>query len=291
MDADRGIIRISVRNLVEFVMRSGDIDNRRTSAAEKDAMQAGSRMHRKIQKRQGADYHAEVPMKHTVEQEDYRILVEGRADGVIEAVSGVTIDEIKCVYLDIHQLEEPLTLHLAQALCYAYMYCADHENINSITIQITYCNLETEEIRRLKQDKTREELEEWFQGLIHEYVKWAKYLYHHTLRRNESLRELQFPYEYRTEGACRVCVSGTGPQAQSVYSGADRNRKDPFRGLPILKIHGQWDRREAVLPDGKNHYPKCGGKLFCAASGAGHVVYHRDCHSERKTLPHGKDRM
>ena len=155
MDADRGIIRISVRNLVEFVMRSGDIDNRRTSAAEKDAMQAGSRMHRKIQKRQGADYHAEVPMKHTVEQEDYRILVEGRADGVIEAVSGVTIDEIKCVYLDIHQLEEPLTLHLAQALCYAYMYCADHENINSITIQITYCNLETEEIRRLKQDKDK----------------------------------------------------------------------------------------------------------------------------------------
>ncbi len=59
MGADRGIIRISVRNLVEFVMRGGDIDNRRTSAAEKDAMQAGSRMHRKIQKRQGADYHAE----------------------------------------------------------------------------------------------------------------------------------------------------------------------------------------------------------------------------------------
>ncbi|MFR5731695.1 MAG: hypothetical protein ACLUD2_06750 [Clostridium sp.] len=96
--------------------------------AEKDAMQAGSRMHRKIQKRQGADYHAEVPMKHTVEQEDYRILVEGRADGVIEAVSGVTIDEIKCVYLDIHQLEEPLTLHLAQALCYGvYVLCGSRK--------------------------------------------------------------------------------------------------------------------------------------------------------------------
>ena len=47
MSADQKTIRISVRNLVEFVMRSGDIDNRRTSAAEKDAMQAGSRMHRK----------------------------------------------------------------------------------------------------------------------------------------------------------------------------------------------------------------------------------------------------
>ena len=95
------------------------------------------------------------------------------------------------------------------------MYCADHENINSITIQITYCNLETEEIRRLKQDKTREELEEWFQGLIHEYVKWAEYLYRHTLRRDESLRELQFPYEYRT---------GQKELAVSVYRALARRR-------------------------------------------------------------------
>ena len=66
---DRQIIRISVRNLVEFVMKGGDIDNRRTSRADLDAMQAGSRIHRKIQKRQGADYQAEVVMRHVVEEE------------------------------------------------------------------------------------------------------------------------------------------------------------------------------------------------------------------------------
>ena len=33
-------IRISVRNLVEFVMRSGDLDNRRTAGAKMEAMQA-----------------------------------------------------------------------------------------------------------------------------------------------------------------------------------------------------------------------------------------------------------
>lgn len=38
-------IKISVRNLVEFVMRSGDLDNRRTAGAKKEAMQAGSRLH------------------------------------------------------------------------------------------------------------------------------------------------------------------------------------------------------------------------------------------------------
>lgn len=248
MNTDRSTIRISVRNLVEFVMRGGDIDNRRTSAAEKDAMQAGSRMHRKIQKRQGADYHAEVSMKHRVEQEDYQILVEGRADGIIEAVSGVTIDEIKCVYMDIHQLEEPLPVHLAQVLCYGYMYCCDHENVNTITIQITYCNLETEEIRRLKQDKTREELETWFQGLIHEYVKWAEYLYRHTLRRDESLRDLEFPYKYR---------AGQKELAVSVYRALARKRN-----LFIQAPTGIGKTLSVVYPSLKSMGNGNGEKLF-----------------------------
>ena len=248
MDTDRSTIRISVRNLVEFVMRGGDIDNRRTSSAEKDAMQAGSRMHRKIQKRQGADYHAEVSMKHRVEQEDYQILVEGRADGIIEAVSGVTIDEIKCVYMDIRQLEEPLPVHLAQALCYGYMYCCDHENVNTITIQITYCNLETEEIRRLKQDKTREELETWFQGLIHEYLKWAEYLYRHTLRRDESLRELEFPYKYR---------AGPKDLAVSVYRALARKRN-----LFIQAPTGIGKTLSVVYPSLKSMGNGNGEKLF-----------------------------
>ena len=104
MDTDRSTIRISVRNLVEFVMRGGDIDNRRTSSAEKDAMQAGSRMHRKIQKRQGADYHAEVSMKHRVEQEDYQILVE--ADFLINLYEdGVTKEAVMHAYNKIFRTE------------------------------------------------------------------------------------------------------------------------------------------------------------------------------------------
>lgn len=202
---EKRMIKISVRNLVEFVMRGGDLDNRRTSGAEKDAMQAGSRIHRKIQKRMGSDYRAEVPMKHIVEEERYRIVIEGRADGIIENATGVTIDEIKGMYLDLARLEEPIEVHLAQALCYGYIYCHDH-HLNQIGIQITYCNIETEEIRRFRQDKSWEELENWFQGLIHEYLKWAEYLYRHELRRDESLKELEFPYEYR-EGQKELAVS------------------------------------------------------------------------------------
>ena len=88
-------IKISVRNLVEFLMRSGDIDNKRTGRADREAMQEGSRIHRKIQRRMGADYRAEVALKTVVEREEYKIVVEGRADGIIQKPDEGKIDEIK----------------------------------------------------------------------------------------------------------------------------------------------------------------------------------------------------
>ena len=163
-------IRISVRNLVEFVMRSGDLDNRRTAGAKKEAMQAGSRLHRKIQKRMGTSYRSEVMLRHQVQEDMFDILVEGRADGIITEPAGVTIDEIKCIYMDVSRLEEPDPVHLAQALCYGWFYSTQNE-LETIGIQITYCNIETEEIRRFKEARSFEELKAWFEGLIHEYVK------------------------------------------------------------------------------------------------------------------------
>ena len=42
-------LHISVRNLVEFIFREGDIDNRGGRLPNADAMMQGSRLHRKIQ--------------------------------------------------------------------------------------------------------------------------------------------------------------------------------------------------------------------------------------------------
>lgn len=202
---DKKAIHISVRELVEFVLRSGDLDNRQTGAAQKNAMEAGSRIHRKIQKSMGASYRAEVPLKHTVDEGEFAVAVEGRADGIITEPGGVVIDEIKGVYMDIDRLEEPVKVHLAQAMCYGYIYCCDH-NLPSIAVQVTYCSLETEAVRRFKRDYSFDELSRWFDGLMHEYVKWARYLYQHGLRRDRSLRELEFPYSYR-EGQKELAVS------------------------------------------------------------------------------------
>lgn len=200
-------VRISVRALVEFVLRSGDIDNRRSGAAQKDAMAAGTRIHKKIQKRMGGNYRAEVPLKYTAldEEEDIELLVEGRADGIFEEDGIVTIDEIKGVYMDLERLTEPVAVHMAQAMCYGYFYCCDRE-LDGVRIQLTYCNLETEEIRRFHEDRSKEELEVWFCSVIHEYFKWARYLCHHELQRNQSISGLEFPFPYR-EGQRDLAVA------------------------------------------------------------------------------------
>lgn len=189
-------VKISVRNLVEFVLRSGDIDNRRGKSGQKEAMQEGSRIHRKIQRRMGASYQSEVPLKIEIQEEKYQLIVEGRADGIIIEETGVTIDEIKGVYMDIHALEAPIEVHLAQAKCYAYIF-ALKEELQEVSVQMTYCNLDTEEIRRFKETFSFEEISKWFADVIKRYEKWADFQYEARIERNESIAGLEFPYPYR----------------------------------------------------------------------------------------------
>lgn len=198
-------IKISVRNLVEFILRSGDIDNRRITFGDKEAMQAGSRMHRKIQSRQKSGYKAEVPLKISVEDTDFLLTIEGRADGIIEEESCVTIDEIKGVYRDLAFLEEPVFVHKAQAMCYAYIF-SNENHLKSIQIQMTYCNLDTEEVKYFTEEYSFTELQEWFDALIKKYLIWARFEYEWSLIRTEAIQELEFPFMYR-EGQKNLVAS------------------------------------------------------------------------------------
>lgn len=212
--------KISVRNLVEFVLRSGDIDNRAPAGADKDAMQEGTRLHKKIQGKMGGNYHAEVPLRMEFPFDNYIIVVEGRADGIIDGlyekkkdaddVSGTdidtaTIDEIKCMYADLSFIEEPKFIHKAQAMCYGYIYGTQND-LKTIKIQMTYVNIDTEEIKRFEEEYTLSYLKNWFNGVLDEYVKWMDYLYINQNMMRLTAKELQFPYEYR-EGQKDVAVS------------------------------------------------------------------------------------
>lgn len=189
-------IRISVRNLVEFIFRSGDIDNRIGKGAQKEAMQEGSRMHRKIQERMGMEYRAEVPLKLEVPQEQYVLALEGRADGIITNADGVTVDEIKCMYTDVTRFEEPIFVHKAQAMCYAYIYALQN-GLDQISVQLTYCDLDTEEICRFEEAFSFFWLERWFQDMMEAYRKWTDFQFTWRKIRQTSIQTLEFPFPYR----------------------------------------------------------------------------------------------
>lgn len=188
-------MRISVRRLVEFILRHGDIDNRHQASPD-NAMQEGSRIHRLIQRRMGAEYQAEVPLKYSFPAEGYMLTVEGRADGIIHRNERIIIDEIKGTYRELAQMRGPLPLHLAQAKCYAYMYGVQ-EGVTEISVRMTYCNIFSEELRYFNEDITWRELEEWFQGILASYRKWSDYAWEWRHIREASIAGLAFPFPYR----------------------------------------------------------------------------------------------
>ena len=150
-------IKISVRQLVEFILRSGDLTSS-SGIKDPDAMQEGTRIHKKIQRMGGADYRAEVALSilYPVEYDgiNFEICLEGRADGIFTNETGVNIDEIKGIYRELSTLKEPVPVHLAQACCYAYIYATDNE-LEEIGIRMTYCYIPTEEIRYFYQTCSR----------------------------------------------------------------------------------------------------------------------------------------
>lgn len=197
-------IKISVRNLVEFIMRGGDIDNRIASGADTDAMRKGSKIHRMIQKRMGSNYDAEVPLsiKMPIIQDEYEIMVqvEGRADGIIheeeEGQPKITIDEIKGVYQELHFIKEPVKVHMAQAMCYAYIYSTKME-LDRIGVRLTYCNMDTRGLKYFEEEYEYGNLKKWFDDLMNEFGKWVVWQYKWTRSRNETIKNLDFPFEYR----------------------------------------------------------------------------------------------
>lgn len=211
-------IAISVRNLVEFLMRAGDIDDRRSGGVDSlTAMEAGAKIHKKLQKAEGSFYHAEVGLSFIVSYEEFDFAVEGRADGIIydeddDKENNVIIDEIKGMYADVMSFTEPIPVHEAQAKCYAFIV-ANENNLSAVDVRLTYVNIETEEVQRLVNTYTFEELSDWFYGIVDEYQPWARYQYEHRKNRNSSIQGLPFPYEYRPGQKKLVtdvyrCISG-----------------------------------------------------------------------------------
>ena len=247
MDENLPMIRISVRNLVEFILREGDIDNRTGGGQDPENMQMGSRIHRKIQRQMGSDYQAEVPLKTEIVCDGFTLKIEGRADGLIHAKEQVMVDEIKGVLRELDRVQEPAGIHLAQAKCYASMV-AEQEGLDEIGVQMTYCQMETEEVKRFQYSYQSNELKTWFDEVIRQYEKWAKFQIEWRKARNASIKGIEFPFPYR---------KGQRELAVSVYRTILRKKK-----LFIQAPTGVGKTISTVFPAVKAVGEELGEKIF-----------------------------
>lgn len=232
-------IKVSVRNLVEFVMRSGDIDN--TFRSMNSAIE-GTKAHQKVQKSYGDEYKAEVTLKHQVKYEEFTIEVQGRADGILARDRETVVDEIKSTTRDLKEIDEDFNpLHWAQAKCYGYIYCVQND-LKDIFIQITYFHIETEEKKIIKKKFTKEELETYFYQLINKYIEWSKITFYWGEERDVSIKSLKFPFNEYRRGQRELAVAAykTIEEGKKLYAGAPTGIGKTMSTLfPSIKAMGE----------------------------------------------------
>lgn len=190
-------VYISVRNLVEHVFRSGSIDARFRSQT---SLVDGTRIHQKIQKTYQESDQKEVYLRVDIPFMTISFIIDGRCDGLWFRDGEVTVDEIKSFSQPLEQLEaEGYPVHWAQAKMYAYMYAKEHD-LKEIFVQLTYVHVETEEKRHMKKLYSYSDLETFVYEVIKAYAPYAKIQHEHRINRNESIKQLNFPFDTYREG-------------------------------------------------------------------------------------------
>ncbi len=202
--SDRSGIKISVKNLVDFVLRSGDLVSGFGGASR---ALGGISAHQRIQKSQKGQYESEVYLSYLFESPQIVLEINGRADGIITTRRGVIIDEIKTVTGDLEDItEDDNPLFWAQAKCYAFIY-AEQNSLEKIGVQLTYCQVETHEVRRFRKLFSFSELDDFFRDIVGRYLRWAIQIQNWIEIRNESIRHLPFPFSGYRKGQRPLAVS------------------------------------------------------------------------------------
>ena len=197
-------IKMSVKALAEFLYQQGDLG---VSFLSPERANIGSRIHRKLQKQGGEHYQSEVFLKEETIIDDLCFIIDGRADGIIESETGIILDEIKSVSCNFEEIHEDMNqAHWAQAYGYAYIY-AKQQNLASVTVQLTYYQIDIDQIKQFHHEMTFAQLEAFYMEMLKAYTVWAKRSRDFQQLRDQSIHDLSFPFANYREGQRELAVA------------------------------------------------------------------------------------
>ncbi len=198
---------LSVKELVEFVLRQGDITSSGHGRLSNERAVLGTKIHRRIEKNLEQQGNlSEVFLKYELQFPEFDLTVDGRADSITPHKEKPVIVEIKSTDLELESIStDQYPLHWAQALSYAYIYCLK-EGYQQAGIKLIYCNIETFGTKSFYKEYTFVELEEKFLSWVDGYLQFLQRMHQWRGVRNHSLQALQFPFEQYREGQRQLAV-------------------------------------------------------------------------------------
>ena len=212
---DRETLRASVRRMVEFTLRGGDL-----APASLAAMQEGGRAHRARQEQ--ADATAERPVRWQGVCEGLDAEIQGRVDLLWEKSDPPMVEELKLFSPVDPPPDAPLPAHRMQAVCYGFMLCQEL-SLSAVGIRVSYVT-EAGTVRAcFEETMTRQETEDAFFSMLKPLAQWHGLQLAYKVRRDAGLSSLAFPYAaYRP---------GQREMAAQVYTAIQRRRR-LFATLP-----------------------------------------------------------
>ena len=232
-------LKISVRELVQHALRSGDLVFEFQGATRPtDAIRA----HQKIQKSRPQTYQAEFAISHQLETELFILTISGRMDGLYAMPDGTVIEEIKTTsrapeYFEAH--EAPL--HWGQVKVYAYMYAVQHE-LDAIDAQLVYYQIDSGQMHEIKRSFAFAELEAFVIRLADRYLEWAALMLCWAEVRKSSIQALEFPYPVYRPGQRAMAVEvyrTIRNQSQLLIQAATGIGKTMAAVFPAIKAIGE----------------------------------------------------
>ena len=203
LPATKHVHTVSVRDLVAFVLRRGDLGGEREFVGSNRAL-AGIRGHQKIQRSRPSGYLTELPLEYVVEAAEFTLKIRGRIDGLLIKDNQVLLEEIKTVQTTWDHVADPL--HWAQAKCYGFIH-AQEAALKELVIQLVYLELPAGKITEFRETFTCMELADFFAATTAVYVDWLRERHAWCLARDASIQSLNFPFPNYRPGQRELAVS------------------------------------------------------------------------------------
>jgi DNA excision repair protein ERCC-2 len=191
------VLKTGVKDLLELLFHPKDLG---TSFFPATRGQEGTLGHHLLTSQRPTGYQKEVPIEYIYEWQDYRLIVLGRIDGLIESPTEIIVEEIKTTYTNLDDLTvDRYPAHQAQLQLYLYFVMVKYPD-RKVTGRLSYLNLDNLSEKTFQLEITLTAAQTLFIPLAENYihshqnrVQWFKV-------RNNSIAGLPFPFTERRGG-------------------------------------------------------------------------------------------